>query len=104
MARTNAKQAIQETVLGLYNAGLMSEKKVRSFSVLKNWKPPRNPFSPEAIRRLRRRHKVSQPQFAQMLGLGKTTIQQWEQGVKKPSGPSLKLLNIIDKHGLKVLR
>jgi putative transcriptional regulator len=39
-----------------------------------------------------------------MLGLGKTTIQQWEQGVKKPSGPSLKLLNIIDKHGLKVLR
>jgi putative transcriptional regulator len=98
------KQAIQETVLSLYNAGLMSEKKVRSFSALKNWKPPQRPFSAEAIRRLRRRHKVSQPQFARLLGIGKTTVQQWEQGVKRPSGPSLKLLNIIDKHGLEVLR
>lgn len=27
-------------------------------------------------------------------------VRSWEQGDKKPSGPSLKLLNLIDRKGL----
>ena len=30
-------------------------------------------------------------------------IQEWEQGQKKPNGPSLKLLNLVDKNGLEAL-
>jgi len=30
-------------------------------------------------------------------------VQKWEQGQKKPNGPSLKLLNIVDEKGLEVL-
>ncbi|WP_227657480.1 helix-turn-helix domain-containing protein [Candidatus Magnetaquicoccus inordinatus] len=30
-------------------------------------------------------------------------MQQWEQGQKKPSGPALRLLDLIDRNGLTVL-
>jgi putative transcriptional regulator len=32
-----------------------------------------------------------------ILGIGKTTVQQWEQGEKNPSGPALRLLDLIDR-------
>jgi hypothetical protein len=32
-----------------------------------------------------------------------STVQRWEIGEKKPSGPSLKLLNVIDKKGVDAL-
>jgi predicted negative regulator of RcsB-dependent stress response len=37
------------------------------------------------------------------LGIGKTTVQQWEQGQKKPSGPAQRLLDLIDRKGLSAL-
>jgi len=30
-------------------------------------------------------------------------VEKWERGAKKPSGMALKLLNIVEKHGLKML-
>lgn len=30
-------------------------------------------------------------------------VQKWEIGDKKPSGPALKLLNIVERKGLKAL-
>ena len=32
-----------------------------------------------------------------------STVQKWETGQKKPSGPALKLLNLVAKNGLEVL-
>lgn len=52
---------------------------------------------------LRKANRVSQAVFAAILGIGKTTVQQWEQGQKKPSGPAQRLLNLIDRKGLAAL-
>ncbi|MFV1998609.1 MAG: helix-turn-helix domain-containing protein, partial [Acidiferrobacterales bacterium] len=41
--------------------------------------------------------------FAAYLNTSPSTIQKWEQGQKKPNGPSLKLLNIVDEKGLETL-
>jgi len=41
--------------------------------------------------------------FAAYLNTSKSTVQKWEQGQKKPNGPSLKLLNLVAKKGLDVL-
>jgi putative transcriptional regulator len=41
--------------------------------------------------------------FAAIMGIGKTTVQQWEQGQKNPSGTAQRLLNIIDRKGLSVI-
>jgi putative transcriptional regulator len=30
-------------------------------------------------------------------------VQKWESGAKRPSGPALKLLGIVQKHGLRML-
>ncbi len=46
---------------------------------------------------------MSQAAFAAVLGTGKTTVQQWDQGQKKPSGPAQRLLDLIDRKGLAAL-
>ena len=58
---------------------------------------------PPQIMRLRTRYKASQPVFAAYLNTSPSTVQKWEQGQKKPNGPSLKLLNLVDVHGLEAL-
>jgi putative transcriptional regulator len=37
------------------------------------------------------------------MNASESTVEKWESGAKKPSGMALKLLDIVDKHGLKVL-
>jgi putative transcriptional regulator len=63
--------------------------------------PP--PMEPKRIKRIREKQKVSQPVFARYLNTSESTVEKWESGAKKPSGMALKLLDIVDKHGLKVL-
>ena len=46
---------------------------------------------------------VSQPVFARYLNTSESTVEKWETGAKRPSGMALKLLTIIQKHGLQVL-
>lgn len=61
------------------------------------------PLSPARIRRIRRAQKVSQGVFARYLNTSESTVEKWESGAKKPSGMALKLLDIVDKHGLQIL-
>ena len=60
-------------------------------------------LAPLDIKRLRESNKVSQPVFARYLNTSESTIEKWESGVKKPSGAALKLLAVVQKHGLDVL-
>jgi len=55
------------------------------------------------IHELRNRNKLSQTVFAAVLNTSPSTIRQWEIGARHPSGPSLKLLNLLDKKGLDAL-
>lgn len=58
--------------------------------------PPR--YSPERIRSLRRELGVSQPVLAGMLNVSTGTVQAWEQGGRTPEGPSLRLLEVAERH------
>jgi len=40
--------------------------------------------------------------FAAVLNVGKATVAAWEQGGEEPSGPSLKLLDAVERKGLPV--
>jgi len=64
--------------------------------------PKARVFRPVEIRQIRTRNRVSQAVFASVLGIGKTTVQHWEQGVKKPSGPARSLLDLVDRKGLSI--
>src|SRR5947209_5786250 len=54
-------------------------------------------FTPSRIRSIRRRLNVSQPVFAELLYVTKATASKWEQGLRKPSGSALRLLEIAEK-------
>jgi putative transcriptional regulator len=41
---------------------------------------------------------LSQSQFAALLGISADTLQNWEQGRRKPTGPAKVLLKIALKH------
>lgn len=47
--------------------------------------------------------QVSQAVFAAVLNTSVSTVQKWGAGDKKPSGSSLKLLNLIERKGLEAV-
>lgn len=60
-------------------------------------------YSSESIRALRERYRISQAVLASILNTSVSTVRQWEIGDKHPSGPSLKLLNLLDRKGLEAV-
>jgi putative transcriptional regulator len=55
------------------------------------------------VKALRMRLRLSQAVFASVLNTSASTVQKWEVGDKRPSGPSQKLLDIIDRKGLEAI-
>lgn len=60
-------------------------------------------LEPAQIKQIRERAHVSQPVFARYLNTSESTVQKWESGSKQPSAMALKLLSVVQKHGLEVL-
>lgn len=62
-------------------------------------------FKPHAVdvRSLRQRVSMTQEQFAARFGFSVSTLRHWERGDRKPHGPALVLLNVIEKDPKAVL-
>ena len=61
---------------------------------------PVEEMAPERIREIRLRENASQAVFARYLNVTTGLVSQWERGVKRPRGASLKLLTLVAKKGL----
>jgi putative transcriptional regulator len=51
-------------------------------------------FAPVDVKAVRRRLGKSQAQFARMIGVSVATLQNWEQGRRRPDGPARALLKV----------
>ena len=51
-------------------------------------------FKPTDIKKIRKRFNLSQSEFALMIGVSISTLQNWEQGRRKPEGPARALLKV----------
>ncbi len=51
-------------------------------------------FGPADIKGIRLQFKKSQSEFAMMIGVSISTLQNWEQGRRRPEGPACALLKI----------
>ena len=96
--KSDAFAAIHETAVGMFEAGVIDKKTMRSFN--EACLTPVHEFTGEEIRALREREEVSQAVFASYLNVSKDYVSKWERGEKKPAGPSLKLLSLVEKNGL----
>lgn len=100
--KSKAFEAIHSAVEGMHRAGTIDKTTLRDFDEDCLEVPMQ--LSSRDIKRLREKCHVSQPVFARYLNTSESTIEKWETGAKRPSGIALKLLNVIQKHGLEVLK
>ncbi|MBM3572120.1 MAG: DNA-binding transcriptional regulator [Alphaproteobacteria bacterium] len=100
-ARSPALAAAHETASGLCRVGAIGKTTMARFDAL--CLAPIAALSPSRIKSLRRRHRVSQPVFAACLNVSSATVKAWEQGAKRPTGASLKLLSLVARKGLAAL-
>ena len=98
MANKKLREAMHETARGLHDLGLVDRETLREFDASRL--PTLKPYSAADIKRLRLKAKTSQSVFAAYLNTSFSTVQKRD---KKPSGPALKLLNIVERKGLKAL-
>lgn len=103
--KTNAKsrilEAVHETATDLHRLGLMDARKMRRYDAL--CLSPVPSYDSEKIRSLRERYQLSQTTLALLLNTSASAVRQWELGDKHPSGPSKKLLYLLDNKGLDAL-
>jgi len=99
--KSDAFEAIHTSASALLEVGAIDKTTMRKFDDACLLTP--HPFEPKQIKHLREINRVSQPVFARYLNTSESTVQKWEAGTKHPSGMALKLLAVIEKHGLKVL-
>jgi putative transcriptional regulator len=99
--KSDAFEAIHTSASALHRVGALNKATMRQFDESCMVALP--VMAPKEIKRIREQAHVSQPVFARYLNTSESTVQKWEAGTKRPSGMALKLLAVVDKHGLKVL-
>ncbi|MCX7546297.1 helix-turn-helix domain-containing protein [Marinicella gelatinilytica] len=90
----------------LFNELLESTKQMGE--ILHNKRQPVRVFEfPDVeIKKLREEVGLSQAEFALLIGVSKRTLENWEQGRRKPTGPAKALLRILEadpKHAIEAL-
>ena len=100
-AKSPIFEAVHETASDLHRLGFIDKRKMVKFDLL--CLEPIAPYDSEKIRALRDRLQLSQSVLAAVLNTSLSTVRKWEVADKHPSGPSLKLLNLLDRKGLEAL-
>jgi putative transcriptional regulator len=101
MKKSRLLNEVHEAALGLARIGAIDKRTLRELDAL--CLPPVRELSAKQIRAIRSRAQMSQAVFAAVLNTSVSTVQKWEIGEKRPSGPSLKLLNVIERKGVDAL-
>jgi len=85
------KKAFAELVSSVQDMGRhMRDEKVAGARVIKVREPN--------VRAIRRKSGLSQSQFAALIGVNLRTLQNWEQGRTRPTGPARAFLRIVEKN------
>jgi len=100
-AKSPIFEAVHETASDLHCLGFIDKRKMRKFDAL--CLDPIPAYDSEKIRALRNHLQLSQAVLASVLNTSLSTVRKWEVGDKHPSGPSLKLLNLLDRKGLEAV-
>ena len=95
--RESIKEAIGDTIHDLIKSGVktsFTEKELKEFGI----KIPDVEINARDIQRIREKTNLSQTVFAKVLNVSPSSVRQWEQGKRKPTGSTKVLLEILEKH------
>nr|CRH06490.1 Conserved protein of unknown function. Containing helix-turn-helix domain. Putative transcriptional regulator [Candidatus Magnetococcus massalia] len=93
--------AVHETAQDLHEIGFINKRRMSEYEAL--CLKPIPDYDSDRIRALRDRYNLSQSVLASILNTSLSTVRQWEIGKKHPSGPSRKLLDLLERKGLEAL-
>jgi putative transcriptional regulator len=99
--KSDISEAVHSSAAMLHKVGALGKATMRDFDARHLAVP--SEIKPAQIKRLREANNVSQRVFARYLNTSESTVEKWETGAKQPSGMALKLLSVVQKHGLRVL-
>ncbi len=100
-AKSAILDAVHVTATDLRRLGFIDQRKMRKFDALCLDQIPT--YDAKKVRELRTRYQISQSVLASVLNTSLSTVRQWEIGEKHPSGPSQKLLSLLERKGLEAL-
>ena len=98
--RNSVVKSVTSVVRDLNKCGLVDEISMRDVGHL--CLPEIKKYPPKEIVLLRKKFKLSQAALARIFNISTSTVQKWEQGDKKPTGSSRKLLDLIERKGIDV--
>lgn len=98
---SNLNDSINQLSNDLYDCGMIDKKTLRNWTITDE--SSLCEYTGEEIKEIREREKVSQAVFAKFLNVSPSMVKSLEYGNRKAQGAILKLLNMIDKHGLKYI-
>ena len=99
--KTDAMAAIHESMEALRDIDALDIQTMREFD--EACLTPVQVLSPDQIKALRLRERISQPVFARYLNVSRNLVSDWERGVKRPGGPALRLLSVVQRKGLSAI-
>ncbi len=76
----------------------IGEEILEGVRAIKRGEGQKREMSEPDIKAVRDKSGLSQSAFAALLGVSLRTLQEWEQGRRRPTGPARSLLKIADKH------
>jgi putative transcriptional regulator len=95
---SNIEDTINDLAHGLYEAEIIDKKTLRSLT--EEDLPVLHEFTGEEIQQLRKKQSLSQSVFARYLNVSPAMVRSLEQGKRHAHGAILKLLNIVERHGI----
>jgi putative transcriptional regulator len=96
--RSRRLEALHSAGVALHRVGGLDKATMRDLDTFCLTKV--EPLGGDEIQALRKREGVSQAVFARHLNVRPKLVSDWERGIKRPSGPSLKLLMLVRGKGL----
>ncbi len=94
--KKSIKDAVRTTVQDMLNSDLKSsftKKELDNLGVI----IPEISMTPNQIKKIRQKTSLSQSVFAELLNVSLSSVRQWEQGARVPTGATKVLLELLDK-------
>jgi putative transcriptional regulator len=94
--RKELKEAVRDTVQDMLDSGIQTsftEKELKILGVTFT----DITITPKLIKNIRKKSNFSQSVFAKLLNVSISSVRQWEQGLRKPTGSAKVLLELLEK-------